>query len=142
MKIKERLPMLLVLAVVLVGGVLVGSKLIGSSSDAMVDVEVPDLSEKAEKGQIAFDSHCAACHGGNAAGSKKGPPLIHKIYNPGHHGDNSFVIAARQGVRQHHWRFGNMPALPQVSHADLIGIITYIRELQTANGIRYEPHRM
>ena len=135
--------MLAVVAVLVAGAGVIGSKFVGSNdSDAMVDVEVPSFSQLAAKGQAAFNANCVACHGLNGAGSKKGPPLIHKIYNPGHHGDRSFVMAARQGVRQHHWRFGNMPAQPQVSASDITAIISYVRELQTANGIRYEQHRM
>ena len=46
-----------------------------------VDVKVGDLSAAAQKGQLAFNRTCAACHGNNDEGSLKGPPLIHGIYN-------------------------------------------------------------
>jgi cytochrome c551/c552 len=35
-----------------------------------------------------------------------------------------------------------MPPQPQVSDEELAAIIRYVRELQTANGIFYRPHRM
>ena len=38
-----------------------------------------------------------------------GPPLVHKIYQPGHRSDMAFVLAAQNGVRAHHWPFGNRP---------------------------------
>ena len=63
-------------------------------------------------------------------------------YRPGHHGDAAFAMAVRNGVRQHHWRFGNMPPQPQVSDRELKAIVRYVREMQIANGIRYKPHRM
>lgn len=108
----------------------------------VVDVRVPKLSSLAEKGLSAFNQNCVACHGENAAGSDRGPPLVHDIYNPGHHADFSFQRAMKQGVRQHHWRFGNMPAQPQVSEKELASIVRFVRELQEANGITYRRHRM
>ncbi len=77
---------------------------------------VPDkFSVAANPGRLAYADNCATCHGTVGQGSEKGPPLIHDIYNPGHHGDVSFYRAARFGVRAHHWRFGNMPPQPQVN---------------------------
>jgi len=105
-------------------------------------VTIPALSPVATRGRALFDANCAQCHGANAAGTTKGPPFVHDIYNPGHHGDGAFRMAARRGVRQHHWRFGNMPPQPQVSDAEIQEIIRYVRELQAANGIKYRPHRM
>ena len=98
-------------------------------------VRVPDLSAEAEEGAALFAENCAACHGPHASGGEGGPPLIHKIYEPNHHGDGAFLMAARNGVRQHHWRFGNMPRIDTVSDADVARIVTYVREVQRANGI-------
>ena len=47
----------------------------------------------------------------------------------------AFVMAARNGVRAHHWPFGNMAAVPEVTDAELAGIIRFVREVQVANGI-------
>lgn len=103
---------------------------------------VPDLSAQAMDGKQAFDAVCAACHGENALGTDKGPPLIHDIYNPGHHSDEAFFAAAKLGVRQHHWPYGNMPPQPGVSQAQVAAIVQYVRELQAANGIVSRPHTM
>lgn len=69
-------------------------------------VTVPSLSSLEQQGEILFNASCAACHGQNAAG-KEGvaPPLVHMIYRPDHHSDQSFQRAAKVGVRQHHWPF-------------------------------------
>lgn len=108
-----------------------------AEGDPIVAVTLPDqLSSAAEFGKRAFDSVCAACHGENAAGSEGfGPPLVHKIYEPSHHGDMAFLMAAQRGVQAHHWRFGNMPPQERVTQGDVKAIITYVRELQRANGI-------
>lgn len=108
----------------------------------IVDVSVPELSSVAARGKVEFDANCAQCHGKNAAGTGKGPPLIHNVYNPGHHSDQAFLLAAKRGVRQHHWPYGKMPAQPQVSGAQITAIVKYVRELQVANGITFKPHRM
>lgn len=104
---------------------------------AIVDVTLPEtLSANAEIGKMAYDAKCAVCHGANAAGQDGvAPPLVHKIYEPSHHGDAAFLIAAKNGVRAHHWRFGNMPPVEGVTDGDVKMIVTYVRELQRANGI-------
>ena len=39
------------------------------------------------------------------------------------------------GVRSHHWKFGNMPAIENLPRSDATAIVVYVRELQRANGI-------
>jgi len=107
----------------------------GASDGAHVSVKVPSLTATAKRGERVFADNCAVCHGKNAAGSNSGPPLVHKIYEPSHHGDGSFISAVQNGVRQHHWNYGNMPRQPNISSRQAGQIITYVRELQRANGI-------
>ncbi|MDE0027934.1 MAG: cytochrome c [Deltaproteobacteria bacterium] len=87
------------------------------------------------RGEALFNQRCAVCHGRNATGSAQGPPLVHRIYEPGHHSDMSFLLAVRRGVRAHHWRFGNMAPVPGLSEADVREIVRYVRALQRAKGI-------
>ena len=105
-------------------------------------VIVPNFSALAAEGETAFNAVCAECHGKNAAGTKKGPPLVHDIYNPGHHADEAFFRAAKWGVPQHHWPFGNMPPRSEVTERQIAAIVRYIREMQEANGIFYRRHIM
>jgi mono/diheme cytochrome c family protein len=141
-RLKEKLPALLVLAVIAGGVAVMIYKSMDQNDSGSVDVTVPALSALAQTGAYIFAANCAQCHGANAAGGDGGPPLVHDIYNPGHHGDGSFWIAVQRGVPQHHWRFGNMPPQPQVTKEDAAAIVRYVRELQIANGIRYKAHRM
>ena len=99
-------------------------------------IVVPKLSSAGQMGQTAFDDNCATCHGVKAAGSDQGPPLVHKIYEPSHHADFSFVMAAKNGVRAHHWRFGDMKPVPGVTDKQIEWITKYVREMQRANGFR------
>lgn len=103
----------------------------------IVEVRVPaELSSTARVGKLAFEAKCAACHGENAGGREgSAPPLVHKIYEPSHHGDMSFQLAAQNGVRSHHWKYGNMPPVDGLTVGDVRGIVTYVRELQRENGI-------
>ena len=100
-------------------------------------VLVPDqISEIGLLGKNIFDLKCQSCHGINAAGRyEMGPPLVHKIYEPSHHSDQSFYRAVALGVKSHHWRFGNMAAIEDLTKADVKAIISYVRELQRENGI-------
>ena len=95
----------------------------------------PELSNSALMGKEVFDANCALCHGADVMGTGTGPPLIDRIYEPGHHSDVSIRSAVRNGVPQHHWWFGNMPPVAGVSEAAVENLICYIRELQLANGI-------
>ncbi len=105
--------------------------------DAIVKIKIPKtLSNEAIRGKKIFESNCIECHGKNAVGRKKvGPPLVHKIYETSHHNDMTFYRAVAMGVRRHHWMFGNMPAVENVSRDEVSAIITYIRELQRENNI-------
>ncbi|MDW4497142.1 cytochrome c [Sulfitobacter sp. D35] len=107
----------------------------GSAPTDTGAVIVPNLTPQQQAGNVLYDANCAACHGPNASGSDQGPPLVHPIYEPSHHGDIAFQLAARQGVRAHHWKFGNMPAVGNVSDDDVAQITDYVRALQRANGI-------
>ena len=114
----------------------------GTTAQGAADVVVPAFSPLAAEGQTVFDATCAQCHGQNGLGSKKGPPLLHTIYNPGHHGDGAFFRAVKKGVPQHHWSFGNMAPLSGVSDYQISAIVRFVRELQEANGIVYKKHVM
>ena len=114
-------------------------------------VTVPDsMTGPGYFGQLAFERSCIECHGKNAAGGTgnqtysgaatpggtgKGPPLIHPIYEPGHHPDTAFLRAAFQGVPAHHWNFGDMPPVDGITQREVELISTYVREVQRANGI-------
>lgn len=104
-------------------------------SKPTLKVVVPELGQVAKLGEEDFNANCAACHGINAAGTNIGPPLVHRIYEPNHHADISFKLAAQRGVRAHHWKFGNMPPQSHVKDYKLVRIVVYVRELQKANGI-------
>ena len=133
---------LVVAAVVIVGSIAPGLRGAAMMSDTARKLVVPKLSMRAEIGKAAYDGVCAACHGADGAGTDKGPPFVHPIYNPGHHADEAFFRAAHDGVRAHHRRFGDMPAQPDVSDQKIAAIVLYVRELQWANGIVTQEHRM
>lgn len=107
-----------------------------ATGNAIVGVRVPDLSSVTKVGMELFNSNCATCHGANAAGRDGiAPPLVHKIYEPSHHGDQAFILAAKNGVRSHHWPFGDMPPVTGASQNEVRKIVAYVRALQRANGI-------
>ena len=87
------------------------------------------------EGEALFDRNCAGCHGTAGTGSEQGPPLVHRIYEPTHHADEAFYRAAAFGVRAHHWRFGDMPAVPGIRRQQVASVIGYVRWLQRQAGI-------
>lgn len=92
------------------------------------------------QGKKLFSQHCATCHGadlkGLDKGDKKGPPLLHKIYEPSHHSDVVFQLAAKNGVRAHHWPYGDMAPVPLVTPDDVAHITAYVRVEQRKVGIQ------
>ena len=131
------------LAILIVGAIVYSLRPLGNNEAnaeegaPIVKIEIPrQLSEIATLGKQAFDNKCASCHGQDAVGQNGiAPPLVHKIYKPNHHGDESFQRAVAMGVRAHHWKFGNMPAIEGLTRADMKAVIAYVRELQRHNGI-------
>lgn len=89
------------------------------------------------RGLMTFREKCSACHGKWAEGvADTGPPLVHPFYEPNHHGDDAFYRAAQFGVKQHHWHFGDMPPVADVTHQQVANILQFIRWWQQENGIK------
>ena len=95
----------------------------------------PQVPPQYNIGKLLYGKFCSSCHGVDLKGTEQGPPFLHRVYHPGHHGDRSFFLAAKRGVRAHHWKFGNMPAVEGVTRAEVLNIVAYIRALQRENGI-------
>jgi cytochrome c len=87
-------------------------------------------------GKKLYGDKCAQCHGADLRGTKEGPPLAHRIYEPAHHGDVAFQIAVKHGTRQHHWNFGDMKPVPELSADDVAHATAYVRAEQRKAGIR------
>ncbi len=86
-------------------------------------------------GEQKFNANCSTCHGVGGVGTTQGPPLVHKVYEPNHHGDAAFQRAAANGVKAHHWQFGDMPKITTVVPDDVDHIVKYVRWLQKQAGI-------
>jgi mono/diheme cytochrome c family protein len=87
------------------------------------------------RGEQLFDANCAMCHGPAGTGTTSGPPLVHEIYEPGHHSDEAFQLAVAQGSPQHHWDFGPMPSIAGLDRDEVADITAYVRTLQRDAGI-------
>ena len=88
------------------------------------------------QGEPLFSRFCQSCHGAGGAGSEQGPPLVNEVYRPGHHANLAFHMAVRDGVRAHHWGFGDMPPVEGVSPRETEHIAAYIRRQQEQAGVQ------
>ncbi len=86
-------------------------------------------------GKPLYEKNCASCHGADLRGSAERPPFIHRVYEPSHHGDIAFQLAARNGARAHHWQFGDMMPVAGVTPDDVAHITAYVRAMQRSAGI-------
>lgn len=102
---------------------------------AAVQLPGADFRADAGQGQRLFETHCLTCHGAGGRGTDRGPPLVHRIYEPAHHSDLAFYLAVSRGVVAHHWNFGDMPPVAGVGPEETAHIIAYIRAEQRAAGI-------
>lgn len=117
-------------------GLLIAGLVAAGCGEATAPVKIPDrVPAEYQRGEALFNTFCARCHGEHASGTQQGPPLVHKIYEPSHHGDAAFYRAAATGVRAHHWHFGNMPKIEGVTEEEVGEIIRYVRWLQRQAGI-------
>jgi mono/diheme cytochrome c family protein len=125
-----------------VAGVLAVVVVASACSTTGGDVDAPADSEPTADliaaGEPLYQASCAQCHGTDLRGTSLGPSHLSIVYEPNHHGDAAFVLAARAGVRQHHWLFGNMPPIPGLSDDDLDAIVAYVRDQQSIHG--FEPY--
>ena len=92
----------------------------------------------ATAGEPLYQRHCAACHGPDLRGTAAGPSHLSIVYEPSHHGDAAFALAVRNGVRQHHWSFGDMPPVQGLTDNEIAAITTYVRDQQRIHG--FEPY--
>ncbi len=102
---------------------------------ATITVNVPNFSRQGREGLGLFGIYCASCHGENAAGTPFGPALVDKLYGISNHDDNRFRHVIVNGVKAHHWKFGDMPSINISRSFQRDRIIEYVRELQRANNI-------
>ena len=108
-----------------------------TDSDAGTGIPVQDPGLVAA-GEVVYQAACAACHGADLRGTEIGPSHLSIVYEPNHHGDAAFVLAAVRGVTAHHWNFGDMAPVPGLDEDDLAAVVAYVRENQRIHG--FEPY--
>lgn len=96
----------------------------------------PGLMPNPVQGKPLYVQHCAECHGDRLQGTDKGPPMLHKVYEPSHHADMAFQLAVANGVRAHHWKFGDMAPVAGLTADEVAHITAFVRSEQRKVGIR------
>lgn len=103
---------------------------------ARMHLPPPGFVGQADIGRSLFLANCSKCHGAELQGTDKGPPLAHKLYRRSHHADLTIHYAVRDGAKQHHWQFGNMPPVEGLSPEQVEHIVSFIRQQQRKAGIQ------
>lgn len=102
----------------------------------VVSPTIPELGALEQQGRDIVNAQCIECHGvDGTGGTRKGPPLLHPMYRFDIYPDYHFKRVMKEGRPEHHWRFGPMPAQPQLSDAQTTSIIAYVRAVHDANGV-------
>jgi mono/diheme cytochrome c family protein len=124
---RRRAVVITILAIAMAGACGDGGE--SSSNESAGDLEL---------GKKVYNGACAMCHGADLRGTTRGPSHLSKVYEPSHHADGAYRAAIRNGVRAHHWNFGDMPALPDMPDDYVDAVIAYIRSEQVKQG--FEPY--
>jgi mono/diheme cytochrome c family protein len=103
------------------------------TGDDVESVAVVELPANAD-GATIYAARCASCHGADLRGTDKGPSQLSIVYEPSHHGDDAYRSAIHNGAPQHHWDFGNMPAIENITDDQIEALISFIRTEQQQQG--------
>ncbi|MDH4189116.1 MAG: cytochrome c [Betaproteobacteria bacterium] len=106
-----------------------------AAQSMQVPQPTPGLKPNPVAGKKIYGAHCAQCHGADLRGSTQGPPFLHPVYVPSHHGDVAFQLAVRNGSRRHHWNFGDMAPVAGISADEVAHITAYVRAEQRKAGV-------
>ena len=101
-----------------------------------IPTPTPGLMPSPTAGKVLYQKNCAVCHGIHLKGSDKGPSFLHRVYEPSHHSDIAFQLAARNGVKAHHWQFGDMKPVSGITPDEVAHITAYVRAAQRKAGIQ------
>jgi mono/diheme cytochrome c family protein len=88
-------------------------------------------------GADIYAASCSSCHGEDLRGTDKGPSHLSIVYEPNHHGDDSFRSAIANGAPQHHWSFGDMEPVEGLSEAQVDAVIAFVRDEQQRLGFEH-----
>lgn len=85
-------------------------------------------------GAALYSANCASCHGADLGGTERGPSHLSIVYEPSHHPDSAFRAAIESGAGQHHWNFGPMPSIDNLTDDEVDVIIAFVRGEQERQG--------
>lgn len=86
-----------------------------------------------ERGASVYAAGCAQCHGGDSAGTERGPSLLDPAYGPEQFTDAAFVDTVRNGAEQRLWDSGPMAGIPGISDERVDAVIAFVREEQATD---------
>lgn len=107
---------------------------VACADTAAEDAESDGASSDGNLGAEVYANSCASCHGAELQGTDDGPSQLSIVYEPNHHTDDSYRSAIANGVREHHWPFGDMPPVEGLSEEEVEAVIGFVRSEQERQG--------
>lgn len=107
---------------------------LGAIAAACGSDSTPTSADSDANGKALYAENCASCHGTDLRGTEDGPSHLSIVYEPNHHGDDSFRSAIRNGTAQHHWSFGDMLPIDGLDDGQVDAIIAFVRAEQEREG--------
>jgi len=128
---------IIIIALLLVTALFILWKLAPGPGERVAGLGLPEreVTVSVRQGGELFQAQCARCHGPELNGTDQGPALLHPYYTPDHHGDIAFYLAVKNGVKQHHWDFGDMPPVPELEPEQVPHIVAFVRARQRDAGL-------
>lgn len=84
-----------------------------------------------ERGERIYVANCAQCHGGDLAGTERGPSLLLAVYGPDELADADIADAIRNGAEQRLFEFGPMAGNGALGDEQVDAIIAFVRAEQS-----------
>jgi len=110
---------------------LLGTTITIASASLMVACGADGPTDAVARGEGIYGANCAQCHGGDLAGTDRGPSLLQPIYGPDQLSDAEFADAIRNGVDEPRLEFGPMPANGAITDAQIEAILAFVRAEQS-----------
>lgn len=132
-RLKPNTLMIFAISIAAILLMLVGGDFFRASKDGDYMRAGLDSEQIRKEGLLLYNENCLECHGVHGRGTSFGPALTNKLYQTPLFKDKAFAQAIIYGVDEHHWNYGPMKPITELSQTHIAMITAYIRQVQNAH---------